>query len=123
MHPGIIMVEWRTRKTNGKNIRFPLDSHHRAHIEKAVPYVDDSAEERPFSTSGSGMKVGGYDVSWSSRLETVGVDNDGETLFWAQGEEAKPYLDIIEREGPGALLSELDSAGVLKFKNAKNRGR
>lgn len=234
MHPGIAMVDWRTKKTNGKNVRFPLSSHHSVRIEKAVPYVDEKArynlvsdimnselddistperlrpylesmgwdldalgithhdlveisdnfnitgddvrsvvqsvdwsefdetgdidmvqekaletfsnllakyvqkhmkktvrggsdssdmEERPFSSSRNEMQVGRYHVDWSSSKETIGVDLGDRTLFFAQGEQATPYLDIVEREGPKALLEELDSAGVLKFKATKRGGK
>ena len=89
--------------------------HRKPHIKKAAPSID----ERPFSSSLNGMKVGRYNVDWSSSRETVGVDMGGKSLFFAQGEEAQPYLDILERNGPGALLEDLDSAGVLKFRTTK----
>ena len=36
-------------------------------------------------------------------------------LFFAQGEDAIEFVDILDKEGEKALMSYLDGAGVLDF--------
>ena len=61
--------------------------------------------------------IGKYCIDWSNTKEIVSVDLEGDKpIFFVQGEEALPFLKIIDRRGPEALLEELDSAGILEYR-------
>ena len=64
--------------------------------------------------SDSFEEYGGHYITYNDRLNYIGVEKNGESLFFAQGEDADEYLKILHRKnGAKKLIEHLKSAGAV----------